>query len=68
MCEDHASRFDDLAYCYRCETVSLLDWHRFILAGTSWKDRSKPFQGLKLPDICQELESRGIDATGKLQN
>ena len=68
MCEGRASRFDDLVYCYRCETISLLDRKRFILAGTSWKDRSKPFQGLKLPDIHRELESRGINATGKLQN
>jgi len=68
MCEGRASRFDDPMLSTPCDTISLLDRQRFILAGTSWKDKSKPFQGLKLPEIRRELESRGIDTTGKLRN
>ena len=69
MCHAHANRFDDLAYCFRCDTISLADRQTFMLSGAMWEEKkSKPLDHLSLSQLQRELQSRGIDTSGKLRS
>lgn len=58
-CDAKSSLFDDIAYSFRADHVTLTDRQKFILQGVS-KKGFNPLKDLKVAELRAELESRGI--------
>lgn len=68
-CDAQADRFNDISFCYRCDTRSLADRQEFMLAGILWRQmQPKPFDNLRVDKLQSELQSRGMDTTGQLRH
>lgn len=68
-CEAPADRFNDLSFCYRCDTRSVADRQKFMLAGILRKEmQPKPFDNLRVDKLRSELQSRGVDTIGQLRH
>ena len=66
-CEAHAERFNDLSYCFRCDTRSIADRQKFIRDGILWKQmKPKPFDNLRVDMLWSELQNGGVDTAGQL--
>ena len=65
-CDAKSSCFDDFAYCFRANCVTLEDRQQFILKGESWKRKNiNPLSDLNVANLRSELQARGISTTGK---
>ena len=65
-CDAKSSTFDDLAYCYHANCITLEDRRTFILNGASWKRKKiNPLNDLRIADLRCELQTRGISTCGK---
>lgn len=68
-CTAHSSMHDDLAYCFRCDHLTLTDRQQFVLRGKAWKKGGpKPLDKLLVNELREELQGRGIDTDGKLRD
>lgn len=63
-CDALSTRFDDLAYAFRCQYVSLQERQSFMLQGLSWKQGgSRPLDNLKKKELLAELLQHVTDPT-----
>ena len=55
-CDAKSSCFDDLAYCFHANCVTLEDRQKFILKGVSWKRKHiNPLSDLNIAELRVEL-------------
>ena len=65
-CDAKSSCFDDLAYCFHANSLTLDDRQKFILKGALWKSkRINPLSNPRIADLRLELQTRGIPTHGK---
>ena len=68
MCHTPASQFDDLAFCFKADDVSLAQRQSFLLSGCMWKEqKQKPLEKLSVVQLRKELKFRGMEVNGKLK-
>ena len=64
-CTMNANAFDDLQTCFRSPMLDIKRRQSFILGSVSWKTKEKPFEGLKVVELREELKARRINTEGK---
>ena len=65
-CGARSDRMDDLAYAYRCRTMSLQERQDFLLQGAAWRNiAARPLDKLLVTDLKNELSMRGLSTAGK---
>lgn len=65
-CGARTVRFDDLAYSYRSEKLTLQSHQQFLLKGIAWKNIPvRPLDKLLLTDLQKELQARRLLTKGK---
>ena len=68
MCHSHVSQFDDLAFYFKADNVSLTERWALLLSGCMWKEqRQTPLEKLTVVQLREELAFRGIEVKGKLK-
>ncbi|KAL5509905.1 hypothetical protein EMCRGX_G005348 [Ephydatia muelleri] len=68
MCHSPASQFDDLAFCFKADGVSLAQRQSLLLSECMWKEqKQKPLEKLSVVQLRKELKFRGMEVNGKLK-
>ena len=58
--------FDDIAYSYRCNHMTVADRQKFVLKGQAWKQRGvNPLNDLRVNQLRAELEAHEETTEGK---
>ena len=65
-CTASSSLFNDLAYCYRADSLGIAERKQFVTTGIAWKKGgTKPLDGLGVAELRSELNAHGIHTTNK---
>ena len=64
-CAAHSAMFNDLAYCFRADSLSISERQAFVTKGQAWKKGgTKPLDKLSVIELRTELQAHGV-TTGK---
>ena len=65
-CDAHSTTFDDRAYCFHANRITLSERQPFILKGEAWKQTQiNPLSNLKVAQLRKELEKHGVNTKNK---
>ena len=65
-CTAKSTMFDDIAYSYRCNHMTVADRQKFVLKGQAWKQQGvNPLDDLRVNQLRAELEAHGETTEGK---
>ena len=65
-CTARSILFDDLAHCFRADSLSLQDRQQFVLKGKAWKrGGTKPLDGLSVAELKEELKAHAKPTQNK---